>query len=139
MKQFIIPAAFLAVVLLGGILGRQLLLGGSQVVHLSAAPPLAGLVAQNLSGNTKRTVAVEGKDFKLRNLRYFSNNNWVVLEAEPIQDKFNLSFIVLEKVGGSYEVVLGPGSAFDTSYLLSVPADVASYLQAKGVVYDTVE
>ncbi len=137
LRKILTPLILLGLVFAVGSIGRQLLLGGSRPVSLSSAPALSGLVAQSLTSSGDSQPPLAGKDFELKNERHFGND-WVVLEIAPLQNKSNAGLVVLQKISGTYEVVLGPGTSFDSSYLLSVPSDVAAYLSAKGVTYDAV-
>ena len=120
---------------------RYLILGGaSKEVRLDAAPALSGVVSQSLAASQHASdLPLAGRDFTLQNIRHFDSQQWVVAKVQPVGNTFDPSLVVLEKINGSYEVVLGPGSAFESSYLLSLPEDVAHYLELQGVFYESVD
>lgn len=126
------------ILLLASFVARQILTGGMRVISLSQAPYLSGLAAQSLGvGKNQSKVPVAGKDFSLKNIHYFEATNWVVADITPLKNSFDPGTLIFTKQNGSYAVVLGPGSDFDSSYLISLPRDVGNYLKTKGVVHES--
>ena len=112
-------------------------LGSTPVIKLGAGPALAGSVSQSLyNGGHQGYVPIEGIDYTLQNTKYFDNGTWVITTVSPIkQTSFDTSLVVLNQGDGFYQAVLGPGSAFPSSALRSLPSDVGQYLKTKGVIY----
>src|SRR5437667_1963738 len=111
-KFMVLLVAFIAV-----FIGRQILLGGP-TVSLSEAPPLTGIISQSMySVSGKGSLPIVGKDFNLKNTRYFEGDQWVATSISPVGQRLNAALVVLQKQDGIYRVVLGPGSAFDSSVL----------------------
>ncbi len=129
---------FILVILLASFAARQILTGGMRVVSLGQAPPFSGLAAQSLGvGKDQSKVPVAGKDFSLKNGRYFVGDKWVVADIAPLKNNFDPGTVIIQKQNGAYSVVLGPGSDFDSSYLISLPREVGDYLKAKGVIHES--
>jgi hypothetical protein len=120
-------------VLVASLLVRQALTGGLRVVSLDSAPAFSGLVAQSLGGQSE--MPVPGRDFNLKDVKYFEDNSWIVADVAPINKKSDPGTVVIHKQNGALVVVLGPGSDFDSSFLVSLPADVGNYLKSKGVIH----
>jgi hypothetical protein len=126
----------LALLVMATIVVRQLLTGGLSTVRLKSAPPLAGVVAQSLGPTAQdKHLPVAGKDFQLENVRYFDDRTWAVASVISPGGKTDPALIVLKQFGATYQVVLGPGTAFSSDYLQSMPLDVGQYLTANGVFY----
>jgi hypothetical protein len=129
---------FLAVLVITTFVIRQVLTGGLVTIRLQPAPPLAGVVAQNLRApGTNSSLLVPGKDFRLENIRYFDNRSWAVASVVPISIKTDTATVVLHQIDSEYQVVLGPGTSFSTDYLQSMPLDVGQYLINQKVLYDS--
>ncbi len=136
LNKYIYSLGLLFFVVVGGLVAQYLILGGAREVKLSSSAPLTGSVAQSLySGNGRTKLLTPGKDFNLKNTHYFDNNTWVVTTVTPTKQQFNQAVVVLEKKDSAYQAVLGPGSAFSSSVLISLPTDVANYLSNLGVTY----
>lgn len=130
----------LVLLLLGAWAGKQIILGGANPVTLAAAPPLSGVIAQSLyTGQQAAPLPVPGTDFNLADVHYFDNDSWATASIQPLHNQFDPGIVVLEKRSGAFQVVLGPGSAFDSTYLASLPKDVGQYLQSKGVIYESLD
>jgi hypothetical protein len=120
---------------------RSVVFGGvTKSITLNPAPRLTGVVSQSLySGKNIVELPLAGKDYDLRDIQYFEANKWVVASVQPKYNQFDSGLVVLKLINGSYEVVLGPGSAFEKSSLVSMPKSVGSYLSNKGFVYESVD
>jgi hypothetical protein len=132
----------IAVLALTGLLiARYIVLGGAtKRVSLVAAPSLTGVVSQSLAASQKAArLPIANQDYRLQDIRYFDNANWAVANIQPIDNAFDPGFVIFEKLQGAYEVVLGPGSAFDSSYQLNLPKDVSQYLSEQGVFYESTD
>jgi hypothetical protein len=139
-RSYLVKTSVLILLVIGALVGKNILLGGAKPIKLKPAPALAGIVSQSLAASSKQTSLPQpGKDFRLENIRYFDNNTWVIAGLKPLRDQFNSGVVVLKNIDGQYEVVLGPGSAFDSSYLLSLPSDVGNYLKTQGAIYESVD
>jgi len=135
-NKYIYSLVFLLLVVAGGLVAQYLILGGAREVKLPPAASLMGSVAQSLySGNGRTKLLTPGKDFNLKNTHYFNDSAWAVTTVTPTKQQFNQAVVVLEKKDSAYQAVLGPGSAFSSSVLVSLPTDVASYLNSLGVTY----
>jgi hypothetical protein len=131
-----------AVVLLAAIASApSIIYGNARPAHISAAPALTGQISQALatSTNGQFTMPTYGKDYTLQNTKYFDGNSWVVTTIKPLSENMNRSLVVLQKQSGVYTVVLGPGSAFPRTTQLSMPGNLAAYLNSQGVFYDAAE
>lgn len=120
---------------------RLVVLGGvTKSAELEPAPRLSGVISQSLyNGSSVVTLPLAGKDYTLEDVRYFEANKWVVASVKPMFRQFDSGLVILQLINGSYEVVLGPGSAFEKSSLLVMPRSVSSYLTSKGFVYESVD
>lgn len=125
----------LSVVIIATFVIRYFLLGGAPVVKLANAPQLGGIISQSLNLSGSKVPPTIGKDYSLDNVKYFDDSNWVVVSIKPIKNNLNFAVVILQKQNNSYRKVLGPGSDFDSSYLLSFPAGVGQYLKNLGVVH----
>lgn len=136
-KRIAFRTILLVVVVIALFCVKPLVLHGVPVVTLAAADPISGPISQALSGN--HTLPVYGTDFALKNTHYFNDSPpWVVTSIVGLNHKLTNGFVVLKQdTAGNYQVVLGPGSAFDRSYTQTMPADVTQYLNAIGALYDT--
>lgn len=135
-KKIKILAVF-AVIIIATLVTKQILIGSAKAVSLAPAPPLTGIVAQSLyAGGSQTTLPVAGRDFTLADVHYFDGNDWAVATVKPINNSLNRALVILQRKQGMYIVVGGPGSAFPSDYLLSLPADVGNYLENQGVFYE---
>ena len=131
-KLFVI----LGIVLAATIIAHAMLLGGAPYHQLAKAAPLDGVVSQALVTNGTSAPPVGGKDFTLQSVHTFGND-WLVASIVPTPtSKLTKSTVVLEKREGVFQVVLGPGTAFDNSVLVSLPADLGNYLTQQGYIYE---
>lgn len=116
--------------------------GNARPAKLSLAPALTGQISQALAASTstgKFTMPAYNHDYTLVDTKYFDDNDWVVTTINPIGNSMDRSVVVLEKQAGVYSVVLGPGSAFPRTTSLSMPGNLADYLNQKGMFYDATE
>jgi hypothetical protein len=136
MKNKIILLLLFAGLIVTTVVVRAITLEGAQVVRLQSAPPLTGVVSQALvSSRSDHKLPIGGKDYNLRDVKYFSGGSWVVATIVPTNDTADSSLIALHKVDGDYEAALGPGTSFSNSVLQDLPNDVGQYLNQKGVLY----
>jgi len=132
-RQFIFGGLLLFVVVVFVI--KNIVLPGS-VVKLKQAPPLAGAVSQSLNTTSNGSLPQFGKDYSLQDVRYFDNRTWATASVVPLKIHTDTATAVMYMVNGSYQVVLGPGTAFPNSYLSGLPDDVRQYLINKGIIYE---
>jgi hypothetical protein len=141
LKRLLAGSLFILVVVVGTLIVKSALLHGQKAVYLpAAANPLAGTVSQSLgnalgASGSGKSLPVLGEDYNLRNVRYFDNNVWAVASVVPTSQA-DTTTIVMRKTNGTYQVVLGPGTAFPGSSLQNLPIDVSGYLTSQGVIYE---
>ncbi len=133
-QAFKYVAAILSVVIVT-LLANHVLLGGASVVKLEAAPPLYGVISQSIGlSGSDTTLPKPGKDYTLKNVRYFSSGQWAAAVVAPAHENSDTTVVILKKVNGVYEVVLKPSTSFSVSYRYTLPADVIIYLDQLGVI-----
>jgi len=125
-----------ALLLLIALAVRPIILG-AKLVKLPSAPPLTGQVSQAFTSGDTATLPRQGKDYQLQNTLYFDNRQWVVTTAKALNTTTNDSMLILHRQDGIYKVVMGPGSAFPSTQISVLPADVANYLTNLGAVYES--
>ena len=130
LKRLVLFAVILAIAMAT----RMIILGGKPEVNLSTAPAMAAAVSRGLgqTGSGSPYLQQEGKDYKLRSVSYFYNKEWVVVKVLPVKNNGDVAFLVLKKINGIYQSVLGPASTFNASYFYVMPLDVQKYLVAQG-------
>jgi hypothetical protein len=112
---------------------RTIILGGEPVTSLAQAPALAGAVSVGL-GQTDDSGSLqqEGQDYRLKSVRYFEDKEWAVASIKPLNNDADPAVLVLKKINGVYQTVLGPAGQFTNSYLYVMPSDVGQYLVKQG-------
>jgi hypothetical protein len=115
-------------------LGAHTLILGHKVVSLPSAPELTGAVSQAIGTGSGGEVPRPEKDFNLTNVHRFSNGEWIVATIKPTKQNADSALVVLQRLQSQYRVVLGPGAAFDNSYLINLPKDVGGYLTSAGAI-----
>jgi hypothetical protein len=114
---------------------KALLIGGSPIISLEPGPPLSSAVSQGLGTSGANTdLPVAGKDYSLKDVHYFDNKLWVVATVDPIRNDADTAIMVMQKIEGVYQVVMGPATAFSRSYIYTLPGDVSLYLNDKGLL-----
>lgn len=137
-KKHIQLITLIVLVFIGSFIVHTLILGGHSTVKLEHAGTISGLVAQDTSSiNSQNKLQTPGKDFSLNNIKFFDNDNWAVANYIISETKESSSTIVLKKIQGTLQIILGPGTAFSSDSLQSMPPDVAEYLKNNGAVYGT--
>jgi hypothetical protein len=129
----------LIVIMLAAVITHNVILKNSSYIKLGSTQSISGIVAQTLSTTKSSSLPVAGQDFNLTKIHYFDNNSWVVAFITPTKGS-NIAgaMVVLEEKQGIYQVVLGPGTSFDNSVLISLPADVGKYINQQGYIYEYV-
>lgn len=115
---------------------RYVMLDGSDSVALPPASRLAGPVSSVLGPGalgTENSLPQIGKEYAIKDIRYFDNKKWVVVKILPLKNKADPAILVLEKINGVYQSVLGPAGNFSASYVYVLPKDVGVYLSQQGV------
>lgn len=136
LKPFV-PAGL---IVLGALLIKLVLTGGVAVTTLQPGSVLGGAVSQSYgTPGATGTLPLEGKDFVLSDIHYFENNTWAVAKVSPVISGFNEALVIMKKINGSYYVVLGPGTAFSSEFLQSMPDSVANYIKTHGAIYEPVD
>lgn len=127
---------FLVCLVIVSLLARWIITGGYPAVGLSStSSSLAGPVSLGIGQSTgSKNLPEAGKDYKIESAKYFDNEEWVVVNILPLKTKADPAFMVLKKVDGVYETVLGPTGQFDGSYFYVLPLDVYQYLVKQGVI-----
>jgi len=142
MRKTTIFLLSLALLLVAGLFSvRPIMYGNARPVSISAADPLTGQISQALasSSNGQLVLPVSGQDYTLSGITYFDNHTWAFAAIKPLSNSMNSSNVVLEKQSGVYKVVLGPGSAFPRTTTLTMPADIAQFLNQRGLLYDALD
>ncbi len=117
---------------------KLLILGGANQVTLQSADPLVGRISQALTSTDRVGLPIAGRDYTLKNTKYFDNNGWVVVSVKGKNNTITDGLFVLKQTNGVYSVVLGPGTSFPSSATVAMPTDVQQYLKDGGYLYDTV-
>jgi hypothetical protein len=133
-KKISLRVSLLVIFLLVGIIGRSILLGGASVETLGPAPGISGEISQSLVSSSQNGLPMAGKDFVIKSTTYFDTNTWVVVIVGTVADPTNESTIVMQKVSGVYQIVIGPGTAFTTQQVANFPADVISFISSHGTL-----
>lgn len=140
MRKIVFLVAGLIILIIAVEVVHSLILGGSKVVSLGSSESIAGVVAQSLEP-TGGNIAIpqDAKDFNLTNVNYFYNNTWAVANISPTKgSSISSGLVVLHNSTGIYQVVIGPGTAFDNSILITLPSEVGKYLNQRGYIYEYV-
>ncbi len=134
-RKILLASLLLVIPLLGAAIIQRAILGGSIIVKLKPAPLLTGQVSQSLGANPDGSLPTYGKDYALQ-VRFFDNNVWMVGNIKSLKNTTDTAVIVMEKQGGSYRTMLGPGSAFPLTQVQSLPNDVGAYLSSQAAIYE---
>jgi hypothetical protein len=135
-KRLLLLLTFMVMLLVLTFVLKAAILRGP-VVRLQKSQPLAGVVSQGLASSGPTNSLPEfGKDYTLQSIRYYDNKAWVTATVVPLSTKTDNALVVIHMINGSYQVVLGPGTAFPNNYLQGLPADVSQYLLNQGVIYE---
>ena len=76
------------------------------------------------------TTPVLNKDFKVDNVQYFSNKEWVAARLKPLNKTTDTAFVVLKKQNAGYAMALGPGTDFSPEDTSGIPKEIADYLNS---------
>lgn len=129
--RYLLILAFLAI---GASIVKYIVLGGLPVITLAPATPLSSAISQGLTSlTTGNTLPVEGKDFVIKDVHYFDNQTFAVVSVGALKLSTDPATLVLQKLNGSYRVILGPGTTFSASSVQDLPSDVVQYLNSRGV------
>lgn len=111
-------------------------LGGSPFVSLAAAPDLSGAISQSLVANSNGSLPKAGSDFQIKDTKYLENRTWAASKIQFSDKSGNdiTAVVVLRQTKNSYQVVLGPGTAFSADSTKNLPGSVIKYLKDAGVV-----
>ncbi len=132
-RRVIIALAGLVVVTFGL---KSILLQGLSTVTLGSAPPVAGAVSQSLGlSATRSALPVYRQDYTLQDVKYFYNDAWAVATVAPTKPDADTVIVVMQKINGVYQPVLGPGTVFSASYVFTLPPDVAQYMNKQGALH----
>ncbi|MEI9913493.1 MAG: hypothetical protein WDN66_00540 [Candidatus Saccharibacteria bacterium] len=129
-KKYVGLGLVLVVVLIAGIVVRSSVIG-NKYVQLNKAQPLYGQISQVLLTGTGGNKVLSANDYKLSGVKYLDNQAWVV--AHFTQPGSQGGYVLLNKVGQFYQVVLGPGTLFPAN-LTGIPSDVTQYLSNNGLL-----
>lgn len=133
-RQYIKLTIVLVAAVIIAFIARSVIVG-HPVISLEPAPALTGSVAQSFSIGDSKTLPVYGTDFTLKNAHYFENKQWVVVMVNSVKHDFDPGVLVMKKVNGAYQAVLGPGSQFSDSYRVTLPNSVSRYLGESGYLH----
>lgn len=134
MRPIVMRGVVLALLLVAALCVRPIVLQGARPVNLPDAPPLAGQVSQAFAVGSSKNLPVMGKDYSVQNIHYFDSHTWLVANIKSLSTDGSDGIIVMQQEGGIYLPMLGPGSAFADTQIISLPADVAAYLTGLGAV-----
>jgi hypothetical protein len=134
--------ARITIIILGLILltaaTRYVLVGGLPEFKLHKSGLLSGAVSQSLAGTQNaNSLPVEGVDYSISDITYFSGSDWAVATIKSLKTDADPATVLLHQIKGQYQVVLGPGTAFPSSYFTTVPDGVVKELNNRGVIYDS--
>jgi len=117
--------SFIAIV----ISGRYVILGRAKIVSLKT-DAISSAIEQSFKSSGQGSYApIEGKDYRIAGVRYFDNNQWVVVAIAPLGTSADSAKTVLQQVGSGYKKVLGPTNFFQDSDLAPLPGDVSIFLK----------
>lgn len=132
-KPLLKTLGFLAGLVVVTLLARMVITGGYPTIRLSSASSsLAGPVSIGIGQASSNTLPEIGKDYDIKSAKYFDNKEWVVVNISPLKSKGDPAFMVLKKIDGVYQTVLGPAGQFNGSYFYVMPLDVDQYLTQQG-------
>lgn len=106
------------------------------VFTLQPAPLYTGRIAQALGQNEDGLLPIFGTDFTTVDTRQFGSD-WIIMRVSS-GDMNDTALVVLKKTGEDFDVVMGPGTAFSRSNTVSMPIDLAQYLDREGYLYDAI-
>lgn len=136
LRMIIMLGIVCLVLLVGPMVFSNAVLGNTSAIKLQPTAAFAGPISQALAGpNTSGATPVYGKDFTLNKANYFDNNVWAVISIKPLNNSLNGSTTVLHQQNGDYQIVLAPSSAFPSSIMNGLPADLQNYLMTQRLVY----
>lgn len=116
------------------LVANNALIQGAPLVKLDTAPPLAGAISQSIGlSGASVTLPKAGEDYTIKSVRYFISGLWAVAVVEPAHGNSDSGVVILKKINGSYEVVLGPANSFSNSYRYTLPPEITLYLNDLGV------
>lgn len=133
-KSLLKTLGVLAGLVLFSMLARLIITGGYPTVKLSPASVLDGPISVGIGQTSAGALPAAGKDYQIKNVRYFNDKEWVVVKILPLKTKADPAVLVLKKVDGVYQTVLGPAGQFSSSYLYVMPRDVGYYLSQQGLL-----
>lgn len=131
-KSVLRTTGFLTALVIISLLARMIITGGNPTVNLAKASALAGPVSIGIAQRGDGPLPEAGKDYQIKSAQYFDNNNWVVVKILPLKNKADPAILVLKKIDGIYQAVLGPAGEFNSSYFYVLPPDVGQYLTKQG-------
>jgi len=140
-KKFIIGVLLIIAILGGGFVAKSAILGNAQPIE-TKNEDIQDTTSQSLGGSGAKldpsaSLPEAGKDYTIKDQRYFEGKDWVVIYVEPTNEKAaDPAYIVMKLTDGKYATVLGPGSFFPQSVVtnLNLPSSVVDYLNEKGLI-----
>ncbi|MEO8785262.1 MAG: hypothetical protein ABI221_03070 [Candidatus Saccharimonadales bacterium] len=131
------PLIAVGVIVIATIATHYVLFGSARYIGLTKAQPLIGAASQALGvGSQSSSMPSGSKDYNLGDTKYFSNGDWAVASIIPTKNsKLTQAVVIMQKREGVFQVVLGPGTAFDSSVTLNLPTDLGNYITQRGYVY----
>jgi hypothetical protein len=132
-----VATRILAIAILGfiaSLIFRQSLLGSTSIIKLNRGSYLSGAVSQSLASTS--SAAKIGINYSITNQEFFDNNLYSVVLVRPLNHSSFAGVIVFKKLDGLYSPVLGPGTAINVNYLISLPKDLTQYLINSGYTYE---
>jgi len=123
-----------SIIFIGSLVFRQLFLGSTSIIKLNNGSYLSGVISQSLASSTLN--AKDGVNFSITNQRFFDNNLYALVTLKPLNGSDFSGFIVFKDFSGFYIPILGPGTAINVNYLISLPKDLSQYLVTNGYTYE---
>jgi hypothetical protein len=122
------------IIFVGSLIFRQLFLGSTSIIKLNNGSYLSGVISQSLASSTLN--AKEGVNYSILSQKFFDNNIYVLVLLKPLNGSSFSGFIVFKKLNSFYTPILGPGTAINVNYLISLPKDLSQYLINSGYIYE---
>lgn len=133
-KRLIKHFLILLIFFIASLLIRYFLLDGVDTTKLQSGPALAAAIAPSIISPGANNLPEVNSNYKVLNSHYFDNGQWAIVSIASLPS-MNTSVLVLEKIGGVFTVVLGPGTYFSISVTRTMPADVSAYLISRDLVH----
>lgn len=126
--------AIAVLIFIASLIFRYLLLGSTSIIQLNRGSYLSGAISQSLASTS--VTAKDGTNYSIANQQFFDNNLYAVVLVRPLNNSSFAGIIVFKKINGLYSPILGPGTAINVNYLITLPKDLTQYLISSGYTYE---